>query len=277
MVMKTKFSEFLIESKIQIPPTTHQQAMSIVAAAYFSHLARLYRVDGEEPGPEFEKALRDAQSKYGNFQLHNLDRNTPALRGKVAFRTSELPQRYRKNIRTRDFVIKLYAGPRAAGNQNDGEYFEKSKGDPSAINVNVAAVKPDRAVYNPSLITQQLHALESIVDHELQHMVQDVALKKLHPSQSGTNDSRLAGMEDSDVYYTSQEEFGPQITTSASDFVNSIRGLKGREAIQGAFYDAVDPRRNAGAYPFFAALFRKNPQKWKKAVKEFHRLVQSQI
>lgn len=277
MWMKTSFRQFLAESKIQIPPTTHQQAMSIVAAAYFSHLARLYCVDGEEPGPEFEKALQDARVKYGDFELHNLDRNNPALRGKVAFRTSELPERYRKNIRTRDFVLKLYAGPRAVGNSNDGEYFQKSKGDPSAINVNVASVKPDRAVYNPNLIPHQLHSLESIVDHELQHMVQDVALGKLHPSQTGTNSARLAGQEDSDLYYNSQEEFGPQITTAASDFINSIRGMKDREKIQSAFYDAVDPRRNAGAYPFFAAVFKKNPEKWKKAVKEFHRLVQSQI
>lgn len=277
MGMKTSFRQFLAESKIKIPPTTHQQAMSIVAAAYFSHLARLYRVDGEEPGPEFEKALQDARAKYGDFQLHNLDRNNPALRGKVTFRTSELPERYRKNIRTRDFVLRLYAGPRAAGNTNDGEYFQKSKGDPSVINVNITSVKPDRAVYNPKLIPQQLHTLESIVDHELQHMVQDVALKHLHPEQSGTDEARLAGKEDSDLYYNSQEEFGPQITTAAAEFVNSIRGVKDRAKIQSAFYDTVDPRRGGDVHPFFASVFKKNPQKWKKAVKEFHRLAQSQM
>lgn len=274
--MKTTFSQFLTESKIQIPATTHQQAMSIVAAAYFSHLARLYRVDGEEPDQAFHDALRAAQERYGAFQLYDLSRDNPALKGKVLFRTEELPDRYRKKIRTRDFTIILWAGPRV-GADNDGEYLRKSKGAPAVINVNINAVRPARAVYQPQLITQHLHSLESIVDHELQHMVQDVALRHLHPSQTGTDDARLAGMEDSDLYYNSQEEFGPQITTVAASFINSIRGVKDREKIQSAFYDTVDPRRGKGADPFFASVFKKNPQKWKKAVKEFHRLVQSSM
>ena len=256
--MKTTFRQFLTESKIQIPATTHQQAMSIVAAAYFSHLARLYRVDGEEPGPEFEDALKAAQERYGAFSLHNLNRDNPALKGKVVFRTGELPERYRKKIRNRDFVIQLWAGPRVK-EENSGEYIRKSQGAPAVINVSINAVQPDKAVYKPQLITQQLHSLESIVDHELQHMVQDVALKHLHPSQSGTDDARLAGQEDEDVYYNSQEEFGPMITTVASEFINSIRGVKDREKIQSAFYDTVDPRRGSGVHPFFASVFKKNP------------------
>lgn len=275
--MKTTFRQFLTESKIQIPTTTFKQAMSIVASAYFSHLARLYRIDDEEPGVEFEQALRAAQSRYGDVEVYQLDRNSPSLSGKVIFRTSELPIRYRKAIRTRDYTLKLFAGPRDDGNKNDGEYFQKSKGDAAAINVNILAVNPAKAVYNPKLIPQHLHTLESIVDHELQHMVQDVALRHLHPEQSGTDDARLAGQQDSDLYYNSQEEFGPHITTVAAEFVNGIRGVKGRENIQAKFYETVDPRRDGDVHPFFAALFRKNPQKWKKAVKEFHRLVQGQI
>lgn len=275
--MKTTFRQFLTESKIQIPNTTFNQAMSIVASAYFSHLARLYRIDEDEPGVEFEEALRAAQSRYGDVEVYKLDRNSPSLAGKVIFRTSELPARYRKSIRTRDYTLKLYAGPRDDGNKNDGEYFQKSKGDAAAINVNILAVHPDKAVYNPKLIPQQLHTLESIVDHELQHMVQDVALRHLHPAQSGTDEARLAGQKDTDLYYNSQEEFGPHITTVAAEFVNAIRGMKGRENIQAKFYATVDPRKGDDVHPFFAALFRQNQQKWKKAVKEFHRLVQGQI
>lgn len=279
-LMKTTFRQFLTESKIQIPTTTFKQAMSIVASAYFSHLARLHRIDEEEPGPEFDEALRAAQGRYGDVQVYELDRNGSSLSGKVVFRTSELPARYRKSIRTRDYTLKLFAGPREAdehGDKNDGEYYEKSKGDAAAINVNILAVQPTKAVYNPKLIPQQLHRLESIVDHELQHMVQDVALKHLHPAQSGNTESRLAGQHDDDAYYNSQEEFSPQITTVAAEFVNEIRGTKGRENIQAKFFEKVDPRKEGNVHPFFSTLFRTNPQKWKKAVKEFHRLIQGQL
>lgn len=272
--MKTTFIQFLTESKIQIPPTTFQQAMSIVAAAYFSHLARLYRIDEEEPGPEFDEALESARAKYGKFQLHSLNRDTPALSGKVVFRTAELPERYRKNIKTKNYVIRLWAGPRINAD-SEGSYVHD--GNEAAITIDINSVKPVNAVYSPRLIRQHLHTLESIVDHELQHMVQNVALRHLHPSQMGDDEARLAAAGDDDVYYNSQEEFGPQITTAAARFVNSIRGVKDREKITTAFYDAVDPRRNAGVYPFFAAVFKKNPQKWKKAVREFHRLVQAQV
>jgi hypothetical protein len=107
-------------------------------------------------------------------------------------------------------------------------------------------------------------------------MVQD-AVKTLHPSQFGSDEDRQAGHEDSDKYFTSDEEFLPMVTTTASQFVNSIKGVKNREEVQAAFYNAVDPRRNHDPYPFFAALFKHDQQKWKKAVKEFHRLVQTKL
>lgn len=274
--MKTSFLQFLTESKIQIPATTHQQAMNIVAAAYFSDLQRRMSVEGDEPTPEFEQALQAARARYGDFELHKLTRDNPALQGKVVFQTKELPERYRKNL-SKDFTIILSAGPR--GSKGDsGSYQPMAKGRPAIIRINtMSGGSPDSAIYNPKLIGQQLNYLDATLDHELQHMVQDTALKRLHPSQTGNDETRRAGEADDDIYYTSNEEYLPQITTAAATFTQQLRGEKDREKIQSAFMDAVDPRRGANTYPFFAAVFKKNPQQWKKAVKELHRLIQSRI
>lgn len=274
--MKTTFRQFLTESKIQIPAETHRKAMSIVAAAYFSDLERRMRVDGDEPTPEYEAALSAARAKYGDFKVYDLNRENPGLTGKVPFHTKDLPERYRKNL-NRDFSITLWAGPRGT-KDNHGEYIPMAPGRPAKIRINTqAGGSLDSAVYNPKLIAQQLHYIEATLDHELQHMVQDTALKRLHPSQQATDDERLAGYEDDDAYYSTGEEFSPQITSAAARLQNSLKGVKGREQAQAMFYDAVDPRRQNNTYEFFASLFKTNPQKWKKAVKELHRLVQNQI
>lgn len=274
--MKTTFRQFLTESRIQIPATTHREAMRIVAAAYFSDLQRRMRIEGDEPTPEFERALQDAQSRYGDFQLHNLTRDNPALQGQVVFNTKELPERYRKNL-SKDFAVVVSAGPRGAKGDS-GSFQPASRGQNAIIRINtMSGGSPDSAMYNPKLIPQQLDYLDATLDHELQHMVQDTALKRLHHSQGGNDETRRAGESDDDVYYTSNEEYLPQITTAAATFQKHMRGEKDHEKIRTAFYDAVDPRRDAGAYPFFASVFKKNPAQWKKAVKEFHRLVQSRM
>lgn len=274
--MKTTFRQFLTESRIQIPATTHREAMRIVAAAYFSDLQRRMRIEGDEPTPEFERALQDAQSRYGDFQLHNLTRDNPALQGQVVFNTKELPERYRKNL-SKDFAVVVSAGPRGAKGDS-GSFQPAKRGQNAIIRINtMSGGSPDSAMYNPKLIAQQLDYLDSTLDHELQHMVQDTALKRLHPSQGGNDETRKAGAADDDVYYNSNEEYLPQITTAAATFRKHMQGVQDREQIKDAFLDSVDPRRGGNTFPFFASLFKSNTAQWKKAVKELHRLVQSRM
>jgi hypothetical protein len=272
--MRQTFIQYLTESKIQIPQQTFKAIMNVVAAAYFSDLARRMRLDGEEPGKEFEQHLEAARAKYGPFELHNITKDHPALTATVPFDTKGLPERYRKNL-TKDFAIKLTTGP-IADPQSGGEYFPKTKGRAGGMHINTRnAGNVDAAVYMPKMIPVHLEKLESTVDHELQHMVQDVALQRLHPSQVGTADQRKNATEDE--YYSSNEEFLPQITSAATNFMQSVRGTKDKAEIQSKFLDAVDPRRGKGVYPFFNAVYKADQQKWKKAVKEFHRLVQNKI
>lgn len=275
IVMKKTFTQYLIESKIQIPQKTFDIIMNATASAYFSDLMRRMRLDGETPGPEFEQHLKDAKAKYGDFEIFELNREAPYLSGNVPFDTKGLPERYRKNLR-KDYTIRLRVGPMGS-KESTGAYYPMAKGRAGEMVINTLGVgNMDVAVYMPKVIPTHLKKLESVVDHELQHMVQDTALKRLHPSQTGTEDERNSGIEDNDQYLASDEEFLPQITTAAETFRQWVRG-KDKKQIQDAFFEYVDPRRKGQVHPFFKAVFERKPHKWKKAVKELHRLIQNKV
>lgn len=261
-----KFSQFLNESRIQIPQQTYRDVMNTVASAYFSDLLRMIRVDGDEPDREFYNQLNAAKERYGDFELYDLSSDSPMLQQTVRFDTKSLPERYRKNIKTNSLALKLLVGP--MDGDNDGEYTEKTKGRAGAIRINTRAANMEQAAYNSKLIKSQLLTIESNVDHELQHMVQDVALGKLHPKQFPSSEI-AANREGDDDYLMAPEEFLPIITTLAQKFKATQSDVPERER----FLNAVDPRRNNEPFKFFETLYRKDQQKWKKAVKEFHRLV----
>lgn len=267
--MGMKFSQFLNESRIQIPQQTYRDAMNTVASAYFSDLLRLIRVDGDEPDREFYNQLKAAKERYGDFDLHELSSNAPMLQNTIQFDTKSLPARYRKNIKTNALSLKLLAGPMGK-DAHGGEYREKAKGRASTIHVNTRGDNMEQAAYNSKLIKSQLLNLEATVDHELQHMVQDVALGKLHSKQFPSS-AEAASREGDDDYLMADEEFLPIITSLAQKF----NAMQSDVPVRERFLNAVDPRRDAGPFKFFETLYRKDTQKWKKAVKEFHRLVQS--
>ena len=74
-----KFSQFLNESRIQIPQQTYRDVMNTVASAYFSDLLRMIRVDGDEPDREFYNQLNAAKERYGDFELYDLSSDSPML------------------------------------------------------------------------------------------------------------------------------------------------------------------------------------------------------
>lgn len=269
--MKITFRQYLIESYIQVPASTLDEVMQIVCSSYFSDLLRRIRIDGEQPDPYIDTAIEQYKNKYGDFNIVEVNGPFEGLMGKATFYTNELPARYRKKS-IKNYTVRVWAGPMKPST-GGGEYAHNSKGKSSLIQINTqAAGNIDSAVYNPKIIDKHLEFLQVTATHELQHMVQDIALKRLHPSQHGTDEDRLAGMKDENVYYNSTEEFLPQITSAVGIFKNSIRGIKDKNIIQSKFYDAVDPSRGGEVYPFFNAIYS-DKQKWKKAVKEFHRLL----
>jgi len=121
----------------------------------------------------------------------------------------------------------------------------------------------------------------------VQHATQDVVLRKRHPDQM-----RMPEEGDTEEdYYASDIEFQPQITTANTDFKRML-GMMRKQGVEVAG-DAVQQlfRVFVGASskmppgmlkwksyfnsPFYAALKNKDGQKWKKAVKELHRLLGS--
>ena len=120
--------------------------------------------------------------------------------------------------------------------------------------------------------------------HELQHVTQDTTLRKLHPSQY------VEPPEDQpiDDYYNSQTEFHPLVTTAAKEFREAISRVKRDRTVDstqlGSLFTAfVNPTaqmpsgflkyKKGWNSEFFDSLYRRDNDKWKKAVKELHRLL----
>lgn len=129
-------------------------------------------------------------------------------------------------------------------------------------------------------LTHFFHALEATVEHELRHAVQSILLAD-HPEQS----ARKAGYADRDMsrpetlipYLTSQIEFDPTIASSARSFVDDVElhrsfGKKvdiGKEMRK--FLSMVPTRvwDSFRADPFFMALRKHSPMRYRVAVRKF--------
>lgn len=240
--MKPTFTQFLIE-RISVPQSALQQALAFVSDAYMNY-------DG-----------------------------TPR-KGTINFSTEELPDRYRIGVKLqKSHPIQIHVGEYGDSTKGTAEYFPMGGGTGGRIVVNLSKIQKDDKEAG-------LEEIESHLAHELQHVTQDSALRKKHPKQM-----QLPGAEDTeDQYYGSDIEFHPQITTALGEFKRQLRSVRQQKST-----DAAQTRQLLNAYinptaqmpegflrykrnwasPFFASLYNNDPQKWKKAVKELHRLIQS--
>ncbi|QDJ96304.1 hypothetical protein Xoosp13_117 [Xanthomonas phage Xoo-sp13] len=283
--MKQTFSQYLLEFRIAVPTSAVQQAMNIVACGYFSYISRLMRESGEQPSKEFTQALKAARQKYGTFKVYDSD----TIQGTVSYNPSELPDNYRKKtVRLqKSYPIKIVVDAHATNTKNGAEYYQMSRGSSASIFVNLNAVPG--ITDNPGdaqSIAHDLKELENMISHEMQHATQDVVLRKFHPSQMAMPKAD----DDEDTYLNSQIEFQPQITTAVGDFKRTLAAVRKRQevspeqatALMRAFLNPVAPMPEGFLKykpnfhsRFFKSLYRNNPLKWKKAVKDFHRLATS--
>jgi hypothetical protein len=141
------------------------------------------------------------------------------------------------------------------------------------------------------LLYNRLPFLVGIVDHETAHMVQFLVLRKFHAyNVHSLYTSGKIDDENRDDYYNSQVEFDPQIRSEAAYFkgveeLSKEFGLKEYDKHKAlehfTFADGTkEPRTDdlekisfTRRSPFFGALKRKNPEKWKKAVKLISQMV----
>lgn len=282
---KLTFSQYLTESSIKVPPSTFKDAMRIVLGAYVSALAYYIRLDDEGVPPRgYAEAVRALESEYGSLSLVSFDTQSKWMRGTVTFDTVTLPAQYRKNIRSRKLSLIVWAGFDGSGTTdgNSGEYMRKSRGRASEIRIDLRSVgNLESASYNASNIPRHARKLKGLVMHELQHMVQDVALSKLHKDQMMDDDEFEEaqvgnGGQGLDRYYNSQEEFIPQISSASHDLIADLPPDATKADVKQAIISIVNPS-SEDVIPFFASLARQSRPKWKKAVKELHRLVLSEL
>lgn len=123
-----------------------------------------------------------------------------------------------------------------------------------------------------------------IIEHELTHAIQSMILYQLHPNQYDSNGKAVRGLRKDQAkkekYFTSQVEFDPQIKGAIREIKNLFDELKAktkedkREIFNRYTYSDADQKNvshkdNQKYYrsPFFKALRRSDPDKWKKAVK----------
>lgn len=242
--MKPTFSQFLVE-RISVPQSALQQAVDFATQAYLSNLK------GEQ-GPWTTT---------------------------VQFRTDELPARYQSDKVRKSHPIKVYAGEYGDSTKGTAEYLPMGGGTGGRIIVNLSKVQQNDAEAG-------VEELQSHMAHELQHATQDATLRKKHAKQMA-----LPGEEDTeDQYYASDIEFHPQITTAMGEFRRQLNTVRKQKEVDSATANQllkafVNPSANMPdgflrykpnwTSHFFASLYKNDTQKWKKAVKELHRLIQN--
>lgn len=125
-------------------------------------------------------------------------------------------------------------------------------------------------------ISLVLPEIFSSLDHELRHLVQVSLLQKKDARQA----NKLPDYEKSnDAYHNSQIEFDPFIGSAIDDFVRLYKYLSSLSVVsQISLSNAVKmtvgaiPAKIGIGYspePFFLSLKKKNPEKWRVAVRKF--------
>jgi hypothetical protein len=140
-------------------------------------------------------------------------------------------------------------------------------------------------------LTYMLKELSSNIEHELAHMIGDVFIAKFDPQTQykkknySLRNVSTAGAP-SDDYYTSPVEFEPFIITTVNEFQQHVETLEEIFGKEGGFgvvkkmdiRDQADKfvgaKRRSGptdtyAHPFYLALKKKAPKRWKIAVAKF--------
>ena len=285
---KQTFKQYLTEARIAVPPTALEHAMHVTCSAYFSYISYLAKQNGVRLGQPFLKKIKEARNKYGNFKIHNMAKGDQTVAYNIQYPVKELPDNYTRKLTLDDrYPVTIVAGDLRKHTQSAAEFYPADNGEPCQVFVNIGSINgiEDR-LGHPEAIDEDLHELEANIKHELQHVTQEIVLGKLHPKQQQLPDKDAH--DDLEGYYTSDLEFQPQITTAAADFKQKLGVVQSRQKVDGVTATAlmkayVDPNGNMPEgllkykphfqSMFFNSLYKKDRAKWKKAVKDFHRLV----
>lgn len=279
-----KIVEILNEGIIKVPNETYLDVMRITCGDLFSRVfAYIDTSVVQENYPELEsiysKKYKQSVAKYGRFSYKSTGDTTST----VHVRMGEVdPKYFKQNARavgqTYSLVVVVTMSDHADGPH--AEYRLKRAGKAAKIVVYLPAQNYlERIIRAPELFDSLLDELEGVVEHELIHAIQDMALKM--PDDSDENSPP-------DEYYQSEIEFSPLITSEYKSFIAYVKKLralgypKEKIDVKALMLKFVNPDApSIEGFPvnvseFFSTLYDKDKTKWKKAIKYFYGLFSKQ-
>lgn len=301
-----KLTELLIEGEIKIPEKQYEILSDTFVYWYMSYFQNF--VESQLKDKEYEKAknwVKAVCNKY-NVPIPSKDDvetagNETFQQFKIDFQASDWPYT--------DKLKKFY--PDISSLNGSLAYRIYFKTDTKVIGKGTLAAYRDRKIIisipnhymdetylsrgdskRRAILTRDLERALGSLRHELAHAVQFEILSKLHHDQvQSINDieiGELSSEERTDLYLLSQVEFDPQIKSIAKLFqgvelysksqLQKYDRKKALEYVTGASTKDLTPEEISQIgfnkpNKFFVTLKKKDPTRWKKAVKIFYQLI----
>ena len=275
----------LLEGTIKVPERFLNETKAVATGHVMSQIMTYINTDeGQDYFDNItyiKKFIRQKQAEYGDFPITVAD-PTKTTKGEVVLRAADVPARYLNRApsfkqQTVDVIVKN--SEKLAW----GLYAPKEVGYAPAVIVHSPSMDGIRRVaQSPELLPAMFNKLDSVIEHELMHAIQDLILKTMvHKDDVGV-DTETGEITDIDKYMSDPDEFSPMIISHAHEFKGLLNTARAggwhmtNDEVRTLFRRFVNPSspRNDDidivTPDFFDVLYRKKPKQWKIAVKYLH-------
>lgn len=288
----------LLEGVIRVPSNVIDQAMATVCADILSRVMTALHQDADNDNnfeliAIYKRIIAQMQKKYGTFDVLPDYSDSYHMKNKIYLSMKDLPKGYVKNKKNsnKEYLINIRTKFLDNPNQIDpsAEYYKKGLYAKSAL---IVVYIPDMAIHyiikKPEYFDVLIKQYEGAVEHELTHAIQDIAFNVMPDELNyyvGTDNI------DYDKYYSHEIEYDPLLKSEAKNFIAHLAKIRiagykpsaseikniAMKYVGASTNEKLDYQPNAGVSNYFITLKRIDLPKWKKAVKYFYGLVQSEL
>lgn len=279
-----KILSLINEGLIRVPHEWIDQVMQTVAGVCFKYLMDYYQSqDNAEAVSLLKHQSKIVGRKYGSFDIPSVEMPLDGFTigpKNLQLNWDKLDSRYRKTKRQPSLGVTV-------GVQNSPEnaaWYDNS-GKTPVLGVDLSKSQYFKALHKREYIRYVGNHIELIagyVEHELMHYIQEFGLgRDIDSAASAYYTDDTFQNVDLDKYYATEFEFGPNVLTafkSLSADMSAMRKngtLKTKQEEDALVRDYLMGKSKDHPNPFFASLYKNDRQKWQKAVKYFHSLLQS--
>lgn len=271
--------ENLLEGTVKAPVEVVDKLMSIACSHVFSQMMAFLESDDEyfENIHTLKRFIGASKRRYGEFEVKPIKPDA-VTRDVVMLRADDVDPRYLKRApRFKQRRIFVYVSNSKEG--SFGLYLPKGAGQHPTIRFYAPSYDTIvKYAKSPEFLDSLMDSIESVIEHELMHAIQQLVLNVLSIDGEGHmgDDGEII---DNDEYMTDKDEFSPMIVTHAKQFTSFLKEAKAkgnkysREQIREVFNSFVNPTAPVPDFvdmrtpDFFEVLYRKDKKKWKVAVK----------